>query len=334
MSESPFSYSRDVAPLKGLHFNPADDSSIESYARQFAPLIEAKKKYKEERLQRRQQKLNFELSKQTLKARQQESKESIDLLAKSPGLANGLSQITEDFKDDPEGGQRALVRFMSDNSLALSKNPALNRQVGLQNSFFERKISEKKDEEKRIEKLNLERALTYFELGDKEKSDEHFGQLTSPESIETFRLGVKLQQKAAAKDADAISDDKEDAVEKERDRFKAFVDDTKTAIGKIAPEDPTGLYLPPGKEEPIPDTLYERIERSEGAFQINFAAKRAMDLFPDELKEYQGRDIREILKSPDGKTFLQKVFNTLNVAVDSGSTGTPADRQNPLDAGE
>lgn len=310
------------------------DRLYESYQITSNPLLEAKKKYKQERQQRRQQKLNFEISKQTLKDRQLESKANRDLLKADPSLANELGQITEDFKDDPAGGQTALMRFTADNSLALSKNPALNTQVRIQNSFFERKIAEKKDEEKRIENLNLKRALTYFELGDKEKSDEYLGQLTSPESIETFRLGVKLQQQAATKNAAAVSDDKKEAIEKDQEKFKDFVTNFNAATGEIPQEDPSGLFTPPDSTDPIPDTLYDRIERSEGSLQINLGLKRAIELFPDDLKEYQGRDIREILRSQDGKTFLQKVFNTLNYAVANGSTGTPVDRTNPIDTGE
>lgn len=317
----------------GMSSPESRDRLYESYQITSNPLLEAKKKYKQERLKRRQEKLNFEISKQALKDRQEESRANRDLLKESPDLSNGLSQITEDFKDDPEGGQAALMKFMSDNTLALSKNSALNTQVKLQNSFFERKIAEKKDEEKRTEDLNLRRALTYYELGDKEKSNEYFDQLTSPESIQSFQLGVKLQQQAAAKEAKTVSDAQKQAREEKQTRFSTFVTDFKQAVSDIPVIDPI-KFEDPGGETGTTETLFDRIEKSEGRHAIYYGLERSLRLFPEEFEEYQGKDMRDILKGPKGELFLQKAYNKLNVAVSTGMTGTPADPSNPIDTGE
>tara|TARA_R100000231_G_scaffold136225_1_gene111320 strand:+ start:1469 stop:2494 length:1026 start_codon:yes stop_codon:yes gene_type:complete len=320
----------------GMSSPESRDRLYESYRIASSPLVEAEKKFKQERLERRQQKLNFELGKLTLKDRQLESQTNRDLLKADPSLANELGQITEDFKDDPAGGQAALMRFTADNSLALSKNSALNTQVRIQNSFFERKIAEKKDEERRTEDLNLARALSYHRLGKVEKSNEYFERLTNPESIKSFEIGVELQQQAAAKDAADRSKAEQETFKDKQSLFGNFVEDLDTAVKGIPPKAPP-IPFSGGDSKvapPEPETLFDRIERAEGRTTIYFALERALRLFPDEFKEYQGRDMRDVLKEPEGELFLQKAYNKLNVAVLEGRTGTPAARPNPVNAGE
>ena len=321
----------------GVGMSPESrDRLYESYMIASSPLVEAEKKFKQERLERRQQKLNFELGKLTLKDRQRESKFNRDLL-KNPSLANELSQITEDFKDDPVGGQTALMRFTADNSSALSKNPALNTQVRIQNSFFERKIAEKKDEERRTEELNLARALTYRQLGQVAESNEYFERLTNPESIKSFEIGVELQRQAAEKDAAAVSKANQEALKGRQTSFGNLVEGLAEAVKGISPQAPPTTLFTKGDSQvtpPEPETLYDRIERTEGRFLIYHALTQSLKLFPDEFKEYQGRDTRDILKEPEGELFLQKAFDELNVAALEGSTGTPAARPNPINTGE
>lgn len=313
------------------------DRLYESYRIASTPFVEAEKKFKQERLERRQQKLNFELGKLTLKDRQLESQTNRDLLKADPSLANELGQITEDFKDDPVGGQTALMRFTADNSSALSKNAALNTQVRIQNSFFERKIAEKKDEERRTEELNLARALTYRQLGQVAESNEYFERLTNPESIKSFEIGVELQRQAAEKDAAAVSKANQEALKGRQTSFGDLVEDLAEAVKGIPPQAPPTTPFTKGDSQvtpPEPETLYDRIERTEGRFLIYHMLTQSLKLFPDEFKEYQGRDTRDILKEPEGELFLQKAFDELNVAALEGSTGTPAARPNPLKTGE
>jgi hypothetical protein len=109
--------------MKGLYFNPADEGSIESYSRQFAPLFEARNQEREDRRRRKREDFIFKQQKNKFRQEKQNQKLIRQARQDDPTLSQELANITE--MDDPKAAMAELVSWTTLNSKALRENPSL-----------------------------------------------------------------------------------------------------------------------------------------------------------------------------------------------------------------
>lgn len=199
-SEPPFSYSRDVAPLKGLHFNPADDSSIESYSRQFAPLIAARNQEREDRRRRKREDFLFKQQKNKFRQEKENQKLARQARQDDPRLSQELANITE--MDDPKAAMAELVSWTALNSKALRENPSLsNTQVMISNI-----LTSKAEEESSNEMLLAKQIESFIAAGDFETAASMTQEIKNPTILDTLNRNIATARKSiTTAEANAIT---------------------------------------------------------------------------------------------------------------------------------
>jgi len=200
MSESPFSYSKDVAPLKGLHFNPADDSSIESYSRQFAPLIEARNQEREDRRRRKREDFLFKQQKNKFRQEKQNQKLIRQARQDDPRLSQELTNIAE--MDDSKAAMAELVTWSAKNSKALMDNPSLSdTRVMISNI-----LKSKAEEESSNEMLLAKQIGSFIAAGDFETAASMTQGIKNSTILDTLNRNIATARKSiTSAEAEAIT---------------------------------------------------------------------------------------------------------------------------------
>lgn len=307
MRNSPFSYSRDVASLKGLHFNPADDSSIELYSRQFAPLIEARNQEREDRRKRKRE--DFIFKQQINKFRQEKQNQKLIRQARQddPKLSQELGNITE--MDDPKAAMAELVSWSARNSQALSNNPSLsNTQVMVSNI-----LKSRAEEESSNEMLKVMQIDSFIAAGD-------FGTAaTMVQNIENRDMVAAVNRKIeAARNARTSAEVNAETKQTEymREQEKARMERVRTGWEEVSKsfEQPKDFRLyDPETNKQIKFNELSPLKKLEAQGKPTWAALTLIDAARDDderlFADFLNEDAEDILKDPVRGNQLLKLVN-------------------------
>ena len=311
--------------MKGLYFNPADDSSIESYSRQFAPLIEARNQEREDRRRRKREDFLFKQQKNKFRQEKQNQKLIRQARQDDPRLSQELANITE--MDDPKAAMAELVSWTAKNSKALRDNPSLsNTQVMVSNI-----LTSKAEEESSNEMLLAMQIESFIAAGDFETAALKAQGIKNTEMLDTLNRNI-----AAARRSITSSE-----AEERRQRDKLIADQVKAQ--KEDWEEASKLYEQPEDFKPFDPKTNNRIEfndlspfekletQGKPSFMITNMINSAIigdrGLFADFLNE----DAEDILKDPvRGNQLLKLVDQYYRL----GGAGSPRGTAPTVNAGE
>lgn len=311
--------------MKGLYFNPADDSSIESYSRQFAPLIEARNQEREDRRRRKREDFLFKQQKNKFRQEKQNQKLIRQARQDDPRLSQELANITE--MDDPKAAMAELVSWTAKNSKALRDNPSLsNTQVMVSNI-----LTSKAEEESSNEMLLAMQIESFIAAGDFETAALKAQGIKNTEMLDTLNRNI-----AAARRSITSSE-----AEERRQRDKLIADQVKAQ--KEDWEEASKLFEQPEDFKPFDPKTNNRIEfndlspfekletQGKPSFMITNMINSAIigdrGLFADFLNE----DAEDILKDPvRGNQLLKLVDQYYRL----GGAGSPRGTAPTVNAGE
>ena len=311
--------------MKGLYFNPADDSSIESYSRQFAPLIEARNQEREDRRRRKREDFLFKQQKNKFRQEKQNQKLIRQARQDDPRLSQELANITE--MDDPKAAMAELVFWTAKNSKALRDNPSLsNTQVMVSNI-----LTSKAEEESSNEMLLAMQIESFIAAGDFETAALKAQGIKNTEMLDTLNRNI-----AAARRSITSSE-----AEERRQRDKLIADQVKAQ--KEDWEEASKLFEQPEDFKPFDPKTNNRIEfndlspfekletQGKPSFMITNMINSAIigdrGLFADFLNE----DAEDILKDPvRGNQLLKLVDQYYRL----GGAGSPRGTAPTVNAGE
>ena len=315
MSASPFSYSRDVASLKGLHFNPADDSSIESYSRQFAPLIEARNQEREDRRKRKREDFIFKQQKNKFRQEIQNQKLIRQARQDDPRLSQELGNITE--MDDPKAAMAELVSWSARNSQALSNNPSLsNTQVMVSNI-----LKSRAEEESSNEMLKVVQIDSFIAAGDFGTAATMVQDIENRDMVAAVNRKIEVARNArtsAEVAAQTKQQERQDKLEKEmRDNLNtqltARKEDWEEASGLLEKPDDFNGYLGPDATERVDWSELTPFDKLSNQPKATYPLLNMIESAITEdrmfFADFQGQSAGDILKDPVRGNQLLKLVN-------------------------
>ena len=311
--------------MKGLYFNPADDSSIESYSRQFAPLIEARNQEREDRRRRKREDFLFKQQKNKFRQEKQNQKLIRQARQDDPRLSQELANITE--MDDPKAAMAELVSWTAKNSKALRDNPSLSKTLVMGSNI----LTSKAEEESSNEMLLAMQIESFIAAGDFETAALKAQGIKNTEMLDTLNRNI-----AAARRSITSSE-----AEERRQRDKLIADQVKAQ--KEDWEEASKLFEQPEDFKPFDPKTNNRIEfndlspfekletQGKPSFMITNMINSAIigdrGLFADFLNE----DAEDILKDPvRGNQLLKLVDQYYRL----GGAGSPRGTAPTVNAGE
>lgn len=311
--------------MKGLYFNPADDSSIESYSRQFAPLIEARNQEREDRRRRKREDFLFKQQKNKFRQEKQNQKLIRQARQDDPRLSQELANITE--MDDPKAAMAELLTWTAKNSKALRENPSLsNTQVTVSNI-----LTSKAEEESSNEMLLAMQIESFIAAGEYETAASMTQEIKNSKILDTLNRNIATARRSITS-AEA---------EERTQRNKLIAAQVKAQ--KEDWEEASKLFEQPEDFKPFdPETMnpikfndlspFEKLEtQGKPSFMITNMINSAIigdrRLFADFLNE----DAEDILKDPvRGNQLLKLVDQYYRL----GGAGSPRGTAPTVNAGE